>query len=691
MLKLWRQRQAGSTDSSILPRPATSPARRCFATSASPALASHASFLRVCAKTKALQKGRQAHHFLIKQGLEENLIISNLLLHLYGACGALDELHCLFNRMHHLDLSSWNFAIKAQALQGHHLDALQLFAHMQHQGLLPNKFILISLFTALTQHANLKSGMCIHACMCRSKIDMDVAVRTALIIMYGNCSELELARREFDNVSQHDAISWTAMIVVYAQQGRAEEALSLFDHMLWEGVMPDTVTFVSALDACAGHEALIKGKQLHFFIMSSGLEVNVVIGTALVNMYGKCGCLLDACTTFLNMQERNLVSWNALMGSYSHNKKSGDAFQLFEQMLQEGTLPNKVTFVSTFDACSSIISTATGKQTHARIVGNAFEQDIVIQTALIDFYGNCGQFSRACRVFENMSDRDDVSLISIISACANCAAFFEGKQLHGYIICSAFESNVVLGTALINMYSKCGSVQDAQNVFDRVHKRNIISWNAIIGAYCQNGLGKQTLSLYERMVLEKVKPDGVTFLSVLSACSHAGLLKEGCGCFLAMKQDYGIVPNVDHYNCMIDLLGRTGRLIEAEELIVNMPVEPCIASWTTLLSACRKEVDVVRAERAAFRLFDMDPEDTVPHVMLSNTYAAAGRVDDAEMVMTRMREKGLKKKPDQKTTAFDVGDPLHSQKDDIDARVHMLMKSIDDTGSAPKAHVVGLQ
>lgn len=674
MLKPWRQRQGGLTISASQTQSA--PRKRFFAAEAAAppgwhglSLSKYDSFLRACAKKKALQQGREAHHFFIRQGVEKNLILANLLLHVYGSCGALDELLCLFYRMHHLDISSWNFAIKAQALQGYHLVALQLFAHMQHQGFLPNKYILITIFTALSHHGTLKAGMRIHACMCNCKYDKDAAMRTALIIMYGNCGELERARVEFDNVLRHDVISLTSMIVVYAQHGKVEDALSLFDHILREGFMPDTVTFVSALDACAGHGSLIKGMQAHFIIVSSGLEVNVVVETALMNMYGKCGSLVDAHRLFLNMQERNLVSWNALIGSYSYNKRSGNAFQLFEQMLQEGTLPNKVTFVSTFDACSCISSTAMGKQTHARIVGNACEQDIVIQTALIEFYGNCGQFSCACRVFENMSERDDVSLISIMSACANCAALFEGKQLHSYIICNTFELNVVLGTALINMYSKCGSIPDAQNVFDRVRDRNIISWNAIIGAYCQNGLGKHTLSLYEQMLLNKVKPDTVTFLSILSACSHAGLLKEGCRLFLAMKQDYGILPNADHYNCMIDLLGRSGRLIEAEELILSMPVEPCVASWATLLSACRKEVDVVRAERAAFHLFHMDPKDTVPHVMLANTYAAAGRVNDAEMVMTKMKEKGLK--PDSwletnaRTGSFFVDGPVYGLDTDM--------------------------
>ncbi|KAH7435830.1 hypothetical protein KP509_06G080700 [Ceratopteris richardii] len=583
--------------------------------------------------------------------------------------------------MSSLDILSWNVAIETEVLYGHHVEALQLFTSMQHQGFLPSKILYNSLF-AVTQYQMLKIGMSIHAAMHGISLDMDIPIQTSLIVMYGNCGKVELARRVFDNASKHDVISWTATMVVYGQNGKYEDVLTLFHRMPREALMPDSRAFVSVVDACVSMEALSEGMKLHFLIISSGVDMNLILITALINMYGKCGSLKDAHRVFLYTKGSNLASWNAIISSNAYNKSS-DTIQLFERTLIEGVLPDKITFVSIFDACSNKNLGAVGKQMHARIVGNRSEKDMVVQTSLIDFYGSCGHFPHACKIFSAMRDHDYVSLISIVSACANCAAFVEGKQMHSYVICNKFERNVVLGTALINLYSKCGSIYDAHDVFIRLRDPNIISWNAIIGAYCQNGFGKETLSLYQSMRSNRVKPDAITFLSVLPACSHAGMLIEGCSFSLAMKQDYGIIPNIDHYNCMIDLLGRTGRLVEAQQLILNMRVEPCVASWATLLSACRKEVNVSGAEQAAFRIMQMDPKDATPYIMLANTYSAANRMNDAQRIMMKMRAKDITAELDKvlcsnmSPKAMIGIDSMHISRESSDAAMNMFIRSMN--------------
>lgn len=395
---------------------------------------------------------------------------------------------------------------------------------------------------------------------------------------------------------------------------------------------------MSTLDACSGHGSLVEGKHIHRDILSGRCQEDVVVATALVNMYGKCGSLEDAWGVFSKMPERNMVSWNAMIAAHSQNGSSKDALQLFEQMQQEGIMPNKVTFVSTLELCASGTALAEGKQIHARVVGNFFGLDTVVGTALVNMYGKYGCLSDAYRVYNEMPEHDTITFVSILSVCASCAALMEGKHIHSSIANGQFVSDIAVGTTLINMYGNCGSLEDAQRVFDKMPEQNAISWNAIIAAYAQNGMAKESLFLFDQMECGGVKPDSATYAVVLSACSHAGLLDEGCRCFGAMEQDHKVSPNVDHYNCMIDLFGRMGRLVQAEEFIINMPVAPSIVSWTTFLSACRNQVDVERGEHAACRIFELKPEDTVPYIMLANIYAAAGRVDDATTVISRMRD-----------------------------------------------------
>ena len=398
----------------------------------------------------------------------------------------------------------------------------------------------------------------------------------------------------------------------------------------------------------------------------------------------------------------------------------------------EGELPNPYIFASLVSACASSAIPNVGKRIHARVVETSVESDVSVGNALVNMYEKCGSLVAARKVFDRMPERDtlswtaiiaayanrgdgkhtlqlfegmiekgikpnEVTFVSILPACSKQAALTIGKRIHLFIADSGYETNSAVENALIDMYGKCGSLEASKCMFDKMEgRRDVVSWTTMIAVYAQHGQPKAALKLFDEMQKEKVPPDEVTFVSVLSACSHGGFVKEGCKWWLSMNHNHQITPIVDHYNCMLDLLGRVGKLSDAEDLLSEMPIEPTFVSWMTLLSACKHLVDVERGERAAERAFRLDPHDPAPYVMLSNIYYSAGRLDDAMRVLNTMKEKGLRKPPGISSIEvngivheFMVDDSSHPQKDEIYAALRELSSQMLLAGHSPKSSISG--
>lgn len=257
------------------------------------------------------------------------------------------------------------------------------------------------------------------------------------------------------------------------------------------------------------------------------------------------------------------------------------------------------------------------------------ERNVVTWTSIIAAYSQHGKGEEALQLYQQMQREgvipNRVTFVSILDACASLADMATGERMHAHIVDTGFEDNIVIGTALVNLYGKCGQLDDARKLFEQMQKRNLLTWTAMIAAYTQHGHGKKALGLFDRMQKEGVKPDNVTFVHILSACSHTGLVEEGRRLFASMKEDHGIEPTVDHYSCMTDLFGRVGLLEEAEACIKSMPMASSIVPWRTMLGACKVQGDVERGEGAANNVFELDPTDTAPYVTLSSIYAAGSR------------------------------------------------------------------
>eukprot|EP01018_Ginkgo_biloba_P025794 Gb_04080 [translate_table: standard] len=679
----------------------------------------YASLLQSCITIKSLA---QVHAHMLITGLDHNIVLGTKLVSMYTLCGSLENARLVFDKTYDRNVFLWNAIIRGYARNGTYAESLQLYYQMQEAGIQADKFTFPFVLKACAGLSALEEGEEIHYHIVRNGLESDVYVGNALIDMYAKCGSIDNARQVFDKMPKRDLVSWTAMIAGYARNGHANEALTLFHQMHVAGVTPDSITIVSVLSACAHLGALQQGKWIHNYIIGRELESDVSVGNSLLTMYTKCGCIDIARQLFDKMLKRDVVTWNAMIAGYAQDGHSNEALTLFNQMQLSGMKPNMVTMMSVLPACAELGDLQQGKIIHDYISKNGFESDVFVGTALIDMYAKCGSIDNARYLFDKMRKRyvvswnamiagysqsghankalvlfnqmtmtdmkpNAVTMAGVLPACAHLGALQQGKWIHDYIVRNGFGSDVFVGTALIDMYAKCGSIEFARQVFDKMSKRDVVSWNAMIAGYGMHGHGKDSLAIFSQMQQIGVKPNHITFICVLYACSHAGLVDEGWRYFACMRQDYCIIPRIKHYTCMVDLLGRAGHLDEAQNFINKMPLEPDVGVWGALLGACRIHCNIELGQHVAEHLFHLQPENAGYYVLLSNIYAAAGRWDEVTKVRMLMNDRGLKKEAgcsfielNNRVYAFLVGDRSHPQSDEIYATLETLAGKMQEAG-----------
>ncbi|CAM6066849.1 unnamed protein product, partial [Sphagnum tenellum] len=441
----------------------------------------------------------------------------------------------------------------------------------------------------------------------RDMISWTLMLGGNLVHMYAKCGSMKLAHEVFDKMVERNVVSWNAMIAGLAQNGDTEEAFELFQQMQHENLQPDRITFTSLLGACASPEALKLGHWIHAKIIKAGLEADVHVGTSLVSMFAKCGSTQDARKVFDKMVVRNVVSWNAMINGYAEHGHIQDAQRVFDKMEV---------------------------------------RDVISWTAMIEGYAEHGPFGKAKEVFRQMQcngiEPDLVTFICLIKACANQASLREARWVHSIIEVAGFGSDLRVATSMVHMYAKCGSVIDARSIFNKMDEQDLATWNAMIVGLAQHGYGREALQHFHQMILEGLCPNGLTYLGVLSACGHAGFVDEGLGYFFSMSKDYSISPTVEHFGCMVDLLGRAGELDEAEDFVNKMPQTPGAAVWGSLLGACRLHGNVRLAEVVARFLLGFDPQNAAVYVSLAHIYATANLWDKATSLKKLVEERGIK-------------------------------------------------
>ncbi|CAA7403111.1 unnamed protein product [Spirodela intermedia] len=482
------------------------------------------------------------------------------------------------------------------------------------------------------------------------------------------------ARLMLSMVPNPTSFACNSIVRAYTNKNLPQEALLFYAEMIDSGLFPDNYTFPSLFKCCRD---LGEGEQLHCHVVKLGFGYDSYVQNTLINMYSDCGSLSSAIRAFDRMVGRNTVSWATMIGAYTKWNRPVEALELYRRMDLE---PNRVTLLNVLSACSRARDLESGRRVHEHISAKNLKVDLVLATALLDMYCKCGCLPLARQLFDAMPNRnqyswnviinghiehssyeealllfremqlsgipaDEVTLASLLLACSHLGALELGKWLHACIRREKVQIDVVLGTALVDMYAKCGCAEIALQVFRELPCRDVMTWTAVIGGLAMCGRGEEALELFTEMQSQGIRPDAVTFIGVLTACSHGGLLDEASSYFRSMSSVYSIQPSVEHYGCMVDLYGRAGRVDRAEELVNTMPMEPDYFVLGSLLGSCRIHGNVKMAERTARRILKIYPDDARAYVLLSNMYGSLGKWEELERTRELMTERSIRKPP----------------------------------------------
>ncbi|XP_030506963.2 pentatricopeptide repeat-containing protein At4g13650 [Cannabis sativa] len=665
------------------------------------------SVLSACTKVELFNMGEQIHGLVFKGGFSSERYVCNALVTLYARSGNLISSEKVFSAMQNRDGVSYNSLISGLAQSGFGDRALKLYEKMQHDRLKPDCVTVASLLSACASVGALDKGKQLHSYAIKAGMSSDIIIEGSLLDLYVKCSDLHTAYEFFITTETENVVLWNVMLVAYGQLEDLSQSFEIYRQMLIEGIIPNEFTYPSILRTCTAVGQLDLGEQIHTQVIKTGFQLNVYACSVLIDMYAKIGKLDTALEILRRLKEEDVVSWTAMIAGYTQHDMFSEALKLFVEMENRGIKPDNIGFASAITACAGIKSLAWGKQIHARSCILGYSDDISIQNALVSLYARCGSIQEAYLAFEKNDSKDNISwnaLISgfaqsgyceealqvfsemnragvkanlftfgsTVSAAANLANVKQGTQFHAMIIKTGYSSETEVSNVLITLYAKCGRIDDAQREFSEMPEKNEVSWNAMITGYSQHGLGIEALNLFEQMKQLGLTPNHVTFVGVLSACSHVGLVDKGLAYFDSMSKEYGLIPHPEHYVCVVDLLSRAGLLNEAKVFIEKMPIKPDAIVWRTLLSSCTVHKNAEIGEYAAHHLLELEPEDSATYVLLSNLYAIAKKWDFRDQTRRLMREKGVKKEPGRSWIeinnsfhAFFVGDRLHPLADKI--------------------------
>lgn len=585
----------------------------------------------------------------------------------------------MFEKMNHSDTFIWNVIIRGYTNNGLFQEAIDFYYRMECEGIRSDNFTFPFVIKACGELLALIVGQKVHGKLIKIGFDLDVYVCNFLIDMYLKIGFIELAEKVFDEMPVRDLVSWNSMVSGYQIDGDGLSSLMCFKEMLRLGNKADRFGMISALGACSIEHCLRSGMEIHCQVIRSELELDIMVQTSLIDMYGKCGKVDYAERVFNRIYSKNIVAWNAMIGGYALNNYFFESFACLKRMQEDDkVIPDVITMINLLPSCSQSGGLLEGKSIHGFAIRKMFLPYLVLETALVDMYGKCGELKQAEHVFNQMNEKnmvswntmvaayvqneqykealkmfqhilneplkpDAITIASVLPAVAELASRSEGKQIHSYIMKLGLGSNTFISNAIVYMYAKCGDLQTAREFFDGMVCKDVVSWNTMIMAYAIHGFGRTSIQFFSEMRGKGFKPNGSTFVSLLTACSISGLIDEGWGFFNSMKVEYGIDPGIEHYGCMLDLLGRNGNLDEAKCFIEEMPLVPTARIWGSLLAASRNHNDVVLAELAARHILSLKHDNTGCYVLLSNMYAEAGRWEDVDRIKYLMKEQGLVK------------------------------------------------
>ncbi|XP_062081536.1 pentatricopeptide repeat-containing protein At2g17210 [Humulus lupulus] len=671
--------------------------------------------LKACSNV-SLGYGKSVHGYLIKKGLESHISISNSTIDFYSKSGYLDSALGVFNGMMARDSVSWNILVYGYLNQGILEEGLWWFKEARLAGFQPNTSTLVLVIQAYRSLGATKEGYTLHGYVIRGGIVAIHSVRNSLLSMYAGVDMIS-AHNMFDEMLDRDVISWSVMIGGYVHSGEAQIGVQMFLIMTSEGgTVPDEVTMVSVLKACANLRDLTMGSSVHGLVILKGLDCDLFIENTTIDMYSKCSDSDSAYKIFKEMPQRNIVSWNSIISGFVLNEKYLEALSLFYSMGKDGIEADEVSLVNILQTCKHFVEPLLCKSVHCLIIRKAYELNEMVLNSLLDAYAKCSLIDQARKLFNGIERKDVVSwstmiagfthygrqdeaiavfqemqkaqekpnrvtIINLLEACSLLADLARSKWAHGIAIRSGLAVEVAVGTAILDMYSKCGAIEASRRAFDQILKKNIVSWSAMTAAYGMNGLPHEALALHADMKLHGLNPNAVTTLCVLSACSHGGLVEEGVSFFNSMAQEHDVELKLEHYSCLVDMLSRAGNLNTAMDLIKKMPegLEAGPNAWGSLLSACKSYRNSQLGSEAASRVLELEPLSSTGYLVASSLYAAGGLWGDAANMRRLMKARGVKVVAGYSlvhvgntASKFVAGDYSHSQSGDIHFMVELL-------------------
>ncbi|KAH7415842.1 hypothetical protein KP509_14G063100 [Ceratopteris richardii] len=619
--------------------------------------------LKACGSIRAIDRGVQIHDSIARQGfLDNNSTLSNTIISMYAKCSAFEKAHQVLEELPNRDVISWNALIAGYVQHGRGEKAWDCFERMQCEGLSPDAVTFLSMVKACSTMKAVHKGEKIHREISAQGLLCDNSVlQNALLDMYVKCGSLAKARQVLFELPHRDVISWSTLIAGYVQQGDGDQAISCFNEMKREGISPNTVTYISLLQACGSIGSIEKGEEIHYEVRLKGiLNDNLTLGNSIVDMYAKCGAFTKARKMLESLPVRDVVSWTSLIGGYIQHGKCEQALDCFEQMQREGVNPNAVTFICVLKACGSIGATAKGDEIYEVIAKQGLlKSDGALGNALVDMYARCGALMKARHVLDELPMRDvitwsaliagyaeqgegeqvmdcflqmrheglcpnPITYISILKTCGGMGAIAQGKTIHDEIAKqNLLGTDIILDTALVDMYAKCNSLAKAKQLLEEIPTRDTVSWNALIAAYVQEGESEHALRCFKQMQCEGVSPDPVTFLCVLNACSHLGKAEDATFYLGDMDRSYGMNPDPEHYNCIVDLFARMGHLTKAVRVMKNLPLQGGSGACSALLAACEKWGHADVGSWAFDYALQVDQNDPAFYILMANIHAVA--------------------------------------------------------------------
>lgn len=685
--------------------------------------------LKACG-AMSFRHGKAVHSTLLKEGLDSFTSIGNSVLDFYAKSGDLICALEAFGHMRNRDSISWNIIIHGHLHRGAFERGLRLFSEAKGYGFTPNVSTLVLVIQACRDSRLFDDGMAIHGYLIRSGFWMVSSVQNSLLCMYADMG-MDFAHKLFDEMPERDVIAWSVMIGIYAQNKQARGALQLFRQMLSDfGIEVDGQIMVNVIRACTDLRDIRMAKMVHSFVTSRGLDNDLYLGNSLVDLYSKCHDSESASRVFSEMPERNIVSWNSLFSGLVQNEQYSEALLLFESMEKNGVEADEITLVNLLQLCKYFMDLYQCKLIHSKVIRQGYESNEMVINSLIDAYAKCNDIKLAWKQFSLMKQRDAVTwttmiaayahcgmpeeaiavfqemnnvkekpnaitILTLVETCSLCAEMKTLKSVHAIAIRHGRASEVEVGTAIVNMYSKSGAIDASRKSFDQISHKNIVSWGAMIAAYGMNGLPHDALALDEKLRSQGLKPNLITTLSVLSACSHGGLVEEGLSLFKNLLQEYGAEVGLNlkhHYSCLVDLLARAGWLDSALDLIEELPnaataLSSGASAWGAILSASKNYRNSDIGTDALTRVLEFEPLSSSGYMLAYNMYAVDGLWSDAAKMRCLIKERGVRVIPgssvvhvNNKACKFVAGDKHHRLLFDDDLctivkQLHWCMKT----------------